>query len=247
MMRQLEEGLPIQEQEAGYETLRAAEQLVPIIIVCNIWGQEVIVTCSQFLDVFLVALIDSDLIIPLIEDNVIDRPHDLGKEVAAAVCCWFGLREAGAFGSQRQLSDEVDDFWHESHVACLAPHKQEGSNLSEARRQLHACIAIGSRVDDAAGELVPLNAPQLRELCCVPGRDSSRFVSRQFGPPPHETVQQFSMQVSNCCPEQDALVNLLIQSNGPVSNHCALGAPQGQQVLELVPDTVGLQSERLAQ
>ena len=101
----------------------------------------------------------------LLEDAVVDRPHDIAQVVALLVgdageAALVGPLRVALDGGARHLEDEAEQLGHEAEVARLAPHEEvpgrKAADMSRlaVRRKLSAPekgrVASGNALDAAA-------------------------------------------------------------------------------------------------
>mmetsp|Transcript_109079 Transcript_109079/g.274475 ORF Transcript_109079/g.274475 Transcript_109079/m.274475 type:complete len:227 (-) Transcript_109079:514-1194(-) len=213
----------------------------------------------EFFLVPLVAAIDIDEVVPLLEDGIVDGADDLGKEEAALKrrCLVKGaltalaptrslplvkIGKAHCVRTQSEFCDEVDDLRHKADVATLTPHEQVSCDLRQLHRQ--ALVTVG-------GERWRRwrNPPYATQVAPVVGsaEDIGRPVLLKPLPPVQEPVKEVCVHVPDCLLEQVGLIHWQVGVNRTVCNHGALRAPKGHQVFELVFYAVNLKVKGLLQ
>mmetsp|Transcript_79958 Transcript_79958/g.244463 ORF Transcript_79958/g.244463 Transcript_79958/m.244463 type:complete len:390 (+) Transcript_79958:1513-2682(+) len=121
------------EDQSARQLRRVTEQLVPIVVIRTIWGEELVVTWPELRPVFL----GVHGLVPLVKDHVVDRPNNVVQEArsAAVITVAVGrpvqLLHAAWRSGQHQLGDEVHTLGHEAEVAGLAPHQQVRHDLGK--------------------------------------------------------------------------------------------------------------------
>mmetsp|Transcript_10440 Transcript_10440/g.36648 ORF Transcript_10440/g.36648 Transcript_10440/m.36648 type:complete len:484 (+) Transcript_10440:1073-2524(+) len=239
----VEERCAVSENEPSGHALGVAEELVPVVVICNIGGQEAVQALAKLLHVTPILGIDADAVIPLVEDRIVYRPDDLGQEETAVVgagtlvarngCCAIHVPRRATIRCEDQLRDKVQDLGHETDVARLAPDEQEHRDIPKLLPQLRAlglddsCLGVGNRWRD-----IGLLFFDMCGLALV-----------QFLPPSTATLKQLGVQVAQGFNEEILFVDLLATLHSSVGDGGAMRTPKGQQVLELVADVVRLEIE----
>mmetsp|Transcript_36942 Transcript_36942/g.95374 ORF Transcript_36942/g.95374 Transcript_36942/m.95374 type:complete len:616 (-) Transcript_36942:26-1873(-) len=261
-VRQLEEACAVVQQQAIDDARGVAEELVPVVVVRNVGRQEVLQLRVQLLLV-LVVRVHVDALVPLVEDDGVDGTDDLREEEAAVEDARLArhLRHvvqvlaAQRVRGERQFRDEVDDLGHEADVPALTPDQQVRHDLRELCVHGLGLLVTGAALDAVTGlealalalQDVPRDAAQRGHRVLVARRDAGRRVVRELVPPPLEAVEHLSVQVAKRLHEQAGLVDLHEVLDRAVRHHRALRAPQGQEVVVLVPRAVRLEVEHLPQ
>mmetsp|Transcript_16547 Transcript_16547/g.52060 ORF Transcript_16547/g.52060 Transcript_16547/m.52060 type:complete len:328 (-) Transcript_16547:126-1109(-) len=253
----VEKPAPILENEALNEPLRIAEKLIPIIVVGHIWREESFEAPVKPLPVFAGLGIHVNTVIPLIKDCVVDGAHNSREEEAAAegaaklvVYNLGSVVEPAANRPCRckdELSEQVEDLWHESHVPSLAPDQKVHCNLRQLLREHVGCgVTAGLQATGRGRHGLPLGATQLLRLL-TPIGNACLCAPAQRLPPTQESIEQLSVEPAESLHEQATLVNLQPLVDGPVCNQRTVRAPQRHQVVVLVLHAVRLEVKDFVQ
>mmetsp|Transcript_13647 Transcript_13647/g.40680 ORF Transcript_13647/g.40680 Transcript_13647/m.40680 type:complete len:610 (-) Transcript_13647:199-2028(-) len=260
--RQLEELGAVLEEEAAGEAPRVAEEFVPVVVVGRVRGEVAVKVLEQVLLV-PAALLQRDLLVPLVEDHLVDGPYDAREEEAAAEGSAATAadrsssgrrgRQAGAVEGrplcrvvrgEHQIGEEVEELGHEAHVPGLAPDQEVGGDLGElpGERQRLGLVAA-----EAGLQRPPAAAPDLRQR----GRRLLLYLAGlagcELGAPQEEALQELGVHVPQGLHEQRPLFHPHALRDGTVRDQRGVGAPEREQVVELVAHAVALEVEALVQ
>mmetsp|Transcript_116966 Transcript_116966/g.338093 ORF Transcript_116966/g.338093 Transcript_116966/m.338093 type:complete len:436 (+) Transcript_116966:837-2144(+) len=196
-LRQLEEPAAVEEVKALDEARRIAEELVPIVVVGHVRRQEGRIRGFELLPVLLV-LHALDRIVPLVEDDIVDRANDLGQKQAAVAVrpAWCPLaqrRHVKGLGAQRELGDEVNELGHEANVPRLTPDQQVHRDLRHGRCQLRARRGVhGGAGQGGEGPTGAAEAPRHGAIAEVGGG-----VALEAFAPMEEALEEIGVDVAD--------------------------------------------------